>query len=122
MTDKVKAKVTAKLPTDTSSVDAGWRSRKLYLGIFFGGLIILIDSFLMLVAMTGWLISANKDVLAVVTKFEPMHWLIGLSIGVLWIGICIGLISFDKLLDFARECLPIVKAKFGIAEKPKPTP
>ena len=102
----------------TKTVDAGWRSRKLFIGVIFGGLVILLSSFLMLIAITGLWVTENSKVVEYLAQFEPFHWLFGLGLGLVFTGGCIGLISLDKVLDIIRECIPILKARFGIAPPP----
>ncbi len=101
--------------TKPASVDAGWRSRKLIIGVAFGLLLIVGSSVLLVwaghftppppVGQERW--------------FTPTYWAIGCGCGLFFVAICIGLISADKVLDFCRELIPVIKARFGIASKPK---
>lgn len=105
----------AAAPPTPPSVDAGWRSRKLIVGVIFGGLVIGLASFLMLVAATGLFLPDLPDKLVVlVVRFEPVYWLSGTAAGLVFIAICVGLVQVDKLIDLVRDLIPVLKARYGV--------
>jgi hypothetical protein len=104
--------MTDALETTNGSVDSGWLSRKLIVGVVVGIFVIALASFLMLVALTGILVQGT-DAAALVAKFEPKYWLLGVISGLVFIASCIGLISLDKVLDLVRDALPVIKARYG---------
>jgi hypothetical protein len=108
-------------PVNGQTVDAGWRSRKLIVGTVLGVLVTLLSSFLMFAAVTGrFLAELPPDAVKVIVAFEPRYWLLGIVAGLVFVGACLGLISLDKLIDLARELVPVLKARFGVTPKDGP--
>lgn len=125
-TGEVKVKVDAELTPEAErvlamrSVDSGWLSRKLFVGVLIGLLAILLSCFLMFVAMTGLFLADVPDAVAkTLVKFDPLYWVLGFGFGLLFVAAHTGLISLDKVIDLIRETLPILKARFGVPPAPK---
>jgi hypothetical protein len=92
------------------SVDAGWVSRKLILGVLFGLLMIVAAS-----VMAVW--SGHYTAGTAAGWFTDEYWLYGCIAGLVMVGGALGLISVDKVLDLVREALPLIKARFGAPPK-----
>lgn len=113
------ATTSAVAPVAAQSVDAGWKSRALIFGTIVGVLVIFIASFLELVAITGWWQAAlSNEAAALLVRFDAKIWLYGVIAGMCLIAVALGFIRFDKLIDLARDALPILRAKYGIKEPP----